>query len=394
MNRVFQNLVGSLKIILLGIFVRMFLTKKQLNNNIWLINEKIDEARDNGYSFFKYVREHHHDINIYYIITKESKDVEKVKRLGNVVYYGSIKHFLLYLNTDVLISSQTLPYPTGRKVSEFLYFFRLKKPKKIWLQHGITKDKLPHSGMDYDIFKYDLISCSSYKEKEFIISEYGYPRENVANVGLSRFDTLVSTVSKTTRVVVMPTFRKWLAPRNRNATETEIQEFRSSEFFKQYNSLLTELANEIDNIEIIFYAHYGLQPFLKCFDQKIKGNHKIIIAHSEEYDVQTLLRSGSLLITDYSSVFFDFAYMKKPVIYFQFDENKYRANHYNEGYFSYEKNGFGTIEQNYNDVVVQSKEYLDSGMPEKYIERVNDFFTYFDKNNSKRTFDRIMSILQ
>ena len=41
------------------------------------------------------------------------------------------------------------------------------------------------------------------------------------------------------------------------------------------------------------------------------------------------------MITDYSSVFFDFSYMRKPVIFYQFDEKKFRKAQYAEGYFSY-----------------------------------------------------------
>ena len=45
-----------------------------------------------------------------------------------------------------------------------------------------------------------------------------------------------------------------------------------------------------------------------------------------------------MLITDYSSIFFDFGYLNKPVIYSHFDYNEYRANHFRKGYFDYIKN--------------------------------------------------------
>lgn len=393
MKKVFENATSTLKLIFLSGFIRMFFKKKYLKNDIWLINEKIDEARDNGFALFKYVRENHPEIPIYYVITKNSKDLSKLIPFGNVVYYGSIQHFILYLNADVLISSQTLPYPMGRKLSELLSFCRLKSPKKIWLQHGITKDKLPHSGMDYEIFQYDLISCAAEQERQFIISEYNYPEKNVVNVGFCRFDTLSSDTSEKVKIIVMPTFRKWLAPKKRIPTEVEIENFKKSIFFKNYTQLLNELAIQTNNVEIIFYMHYGLQPFSKCFEQKFSSNPKIVIAKSEDYDVQKLLVNSNLLITDYSSVFFDFAYMKKPEVYFQFDQKEYRKGHYNEGYFSYANNGFGNIVVNVEDAIVEVKNSLENGMSEKYIERVDKFFSYFDRNNSERTFNRIKSLL-
>ena len=75
-------------------------------------------------------------------------------------------------------------------------------------------------------------------------------------------------------------------------------------------------------------------------------NKDIIIADKDTFDVQDLLIRSQILITDYSSVFFDFAYMKKPEIFFQFDNERYRNSHYKEGYFSYELDGFGKVTYN------------------------------------------------
>lgn len=48
------------------------------------------------------------------------------------------------------------------------------------------------------------------------------------------------------------------------------------------------------------------------------------------------------MVTDYSSVAFDFAYMKKSLVYAQFDrEAFFEGQTYDEGYFNYETDGFG-----------------------------------------------------
>ena len=65
---------------------------------------------------------------------------------------------------------------------------------------------------------------------------------------------------------------------------------------------------------------------------------RIIIADMK-YDVQQLLKESLLLITDYSSVFFDMMYMNKPVNFYQFDEKQYRKSHYKEGYLNYQNVG-------------------------------------------------------
>ena len=61
-----------------------------------------------------------------------------------------------------------------------------------------------------------------------------------------------------------------------------------------------------------------------------------------------------VMITDFSTVAFDFAYLKKPLIYYQFDNNY----HFDveSGYFDYDEMGFGpvakTSEELRNDIGV------------------------------------------
>ena len=47
------------------------------------------------------------------------------------------------------------------------------------------------------------------------------------------------------------------------------------------------------------------------------------------------MKKCKYLITDYSSVFFDVAYMKKNIIFYQFDNIKFQLEHYNKGYLNY-----------------------------------------------------------
>ena len=109
---------------------------------------------------------------------------------------------------------------------------------------------------------------------------------------------------------------------------------------------------------------------------------------STEESYQELFNNSSVLITDYSSVFFDFAYLKKPVIYYHPTDNY----HYVESYFDYETMGFGDVIDNQDDLFIKLDEYLSNGcqMEDKYKKRVDDFFVYRDKNNCKRVYDWIL----
>ena len=65
------------------IFIAPFaLLAKIFIRNFWLVCEDENEARDNGYWFFKWVRENRPKQKIAYAINKKAKDYDRVKRLG------------------------------------------------------------------------------------------------------------------------------------------------------------------------------------------------------------------------------------------------------------------------------------------------------------------------
>ena len=113
-----------------------------------------------------------------------------------------------------------------------------------------------------------------------------------------------------------------------------------------------------------------------------------------EFDYQSLLSTSSLLITDYSSVFFDFAYLKKPIIYSQFDYDEYRKNHYKKGYFDYRKDGFGDVVVNEADVIkcVFDSYNNDFKLKPTFEKKHDDFFQLYDNKNNERIYEEINKI--
>ena len=201
--------------------------------------------------------------------------------------------------------------------------------------------------------------------------------------GFARFDNLKK--GKSNQVLFMPTHRIYMHYMNN-------QEFVKSSYYKHVNGLINN-DNLIDlleknNLYFVFYIHSEFYKYINLFNTKSK---RIIIAKKSDYDVQDLLINSSLLITDYSSVFFDFAYMEKPVIYYQFDYDEYRKNHYHEGYFDYKKDGFGKVFNNENDVIKEIKKYINSDykLDNKTLNKINNFFAFKDNNNCERIYNEI-----
>ena len=65
---------------------------KLFRRELWLICDNKNEARDNGYWFFKYLCEQHPEQDAVYAINKRSPDYQKVRDLGKTVRYGSFRH--------------------------------------------------------------------------------------------------------------------------------------------------------------------------------------------------------------------------------------------------------------------------------------------------------------
>jgi len=115
------------------------------------------------------------------------------------------------------------------------------------------------------------------------------------------------------------------------------------------------------------------------------------ISINKNCNYEELLLKSSLLITDYSNIFFDFGYLGKPIIYTHFDYDYFGKNQYESIYFDYNKLGFGPI---CKDIQCTKKEIIfefenNCTLRKKYLKRIKKFFTYIDDNNSERSFQEI-----
>ncbi|MGG7078773.1 CDP-glycerol glycerophosphotransferase family protein [Clostridium sardiniense] len=353
---------------------------------IYLIGERKDQCQDNGYHLFKYIRENHNEKKIFYCITKDSSQLNKINYLGNIVYYKSLKHYLYYLLAEKLICAHV---GSCTPDTPFTWKFEGKgiiKKRKIFIQHGISIGLI--QSLMYDNTKFETFVCGAKPEYEYIKKNFKYPDESVKYLGLCRFDNLHEFNLKN-QILVMPTWRQWFGMNGNN--EISIKKFKNSNYFKAYNSFinnknLNDILEKFD-VSIIFYAHHEMQRYLEIFNTNSK---KIIIANEDEYDVQTLLKESKLLITDYSSVSFDFAYMKKPIIYYQFDDKKYYKSHYKKGYFDYERDGFGEVTKDEGELIRCIDDIL-KNKENKYVDRIDKFFVLNDSNNCKRHYEYIMN---
>ena len=367
--------------LVLSIFARNFKKYK----NLWLISERKTDARDNAFFFFEYMVKNHPEVNCAYVIDKNSADFEKVKKLGKTVEPNTFSHMLAFAAAEVRISTHYMGYAPDTYRFAVMKKLGLILGKDVFLKHGIMANDAKE--LHYPNAKPDLFICTAGDEYKFIKENFGHKDGVVKKIGLCRYDSIKNNAKK--QILIMPTWRYFL----RNLSDAE---FIKSDYYKNFYEILTDKnlnsALSKHGYEIILYLHYELQKFSHLFKTDLQN---VKIADFENYGVRELLMESSLLVTDYSSVFFDFAYMRKPILYFWFDEEKFFATQYDKGYFGCRKDGFGRVVKTKGEVVNFLINKLENGMKndEVYSERADKFFGEEISCRCEKTYREILNII-
>lgn len=349
------------------------------DENIWLIGERYNTAQDNGFVLFNWLQ-NHTEIDIYYVIDKDSDDYERIKNNPNVIEFGSKKHFEIAFKAKVLLCTHDfeniLPYKPAKG------FFGYEETYKVFLQHGVLGRKNVEYHKKYYELPFDLFIVSSEPEKyNVVVEQLGYDESEVAVTGLARFDNLIQE-NTPKDILLMPTWRDWI--------NTDHQ-FLESEYYTRYKNLISNerLHSLLEqyNVNLNFYPHYRAQDYFKKVIEELPERIKFIELGS--ISVQKLLINHALLITDYSSVSFDFTLMKKPVIYYHFDVKRF----FRKGILRpIDETFLGRIAYTEDELIDLIEERLIRDF-ENYNIDITGIIKYQDQENCKRIYQIINSRL-
>lgn len=387
-----RNEIGSRK----AIIARMiyFILKLFYRRPIWLFVDRIDRAGDNAEHLFLYAVGKKDGVNKYFVIHPSSDDYNRLKKRGKILKYGSYKHKMMHLLCSKLISSHADDGTLNPFHSLEKYYCDIIHYDFVFLQHGVILHDL-----SWWLNKYQknikLFITTSEKEYMSIMNDgYFYSGDVVKLTGLPRHDNLSSNKNRTiTRtILLMPTWRKALVSKQDPITGKRLYNdtFKQSSYFHELNGLI----NDHDLIELlkrygyklVFVPHHNVLQQMKDFKLHEKARDYIVLYTDTNFNYQSLFRDCDLLITDYSSVAFEIAYLRKPVIYYHFDNN-----HIDPGYFNYNDMGFGEICNDRRTLIKVIEENLKTNckINPKYLERIESFFKYQDSNNCKRVYEAI-----
>lgn len=370
---------------------------KKQTKPIWIISDRTDSAGDNGEALFTYLMNNEaaktkYDIN--FLISEDCTDYLRMSKIGHVISVGSDEHKAKLIAADMVISSSgdewiTNPFGKDRK-----YFGDLMTFRYAFLQHGVTIHDL--SGWLNKLNKnISLFCCVSENERDSVCANnFGYDDTSAKITGFARYDKLKNENRKI--ICFMPTWRKEIAPELIPGTSDReySPDFKNTYFFKFYNDMIND--ERILNVMSekgytgIFYPHPNFYKQACDFTE-----NDLIKVYDSIAPYTKAFNESSLMVTDYSSVAMDFAYLRKPIVYTQFDyEDFYAAHTVEEGYFSFEENGFGPVCYDYESAVNEIVNQINNDCiePGKYKERVDEFFYYNDQKSCERIYAELIRL--
>lgn len=372
------------------------LKKEDTNRRIWITFDKLYKAGDNGEYMYEYVAAQEDGIDIRYIIKEDSPDYERMLEKGDkLLVWGTDETLLTTLLAEAILTTHTniISY-TGFDKDLIPYICDLFNSVNICIQHGLTTQNIAQfQNRLFDNLQ--LYLCASPNEIENLSRPiYGYDDKSCLKLtGVARYDGLKSNDQK--QILITPTWRRNIANANvAHVKKGHNEYFKNSEYYRIYNSLinderLIECAKET-GYKIIYLLHPAASAQIDDFD---RNDYVELIPAASDMNYEKILTESSLMVTDYSGVQFDFAYQRKPLVYYH---PKTLPPHYDESKaYVYERDAFGPLVDNHEEMVSTLCEYMRSGceMKSEYVERANKFFAYDDFGSRERSYKTILEFL-
>lgn len=138
---------------------------------------------------------------------------------------------------------------------------------------------------------------------------------------------------------------------------------------------------------IIIRLHYLIADQLD-----LSGYRGFAYDFSRHEDIRELYLISDLLITDYSSVFFDYANLKRPMIFFTYDLESYK-NHLRGFYFDFERMAPGPIVRTTGQVIKSIRDIEDTGFAvgSNFVPFFDQFCDLEDGHASERVVNRVFN---
>jgi hypothetical protein len=340
-----------------------------------LFTERDSLTSDNAYEFFKYCLSRNE--NCYYITSKEVLVQEQDSTIQkHLIERGSARHKELLIEAKDLFCAFGYPallHGAFRDIHMIALRYRL-----FLMWHGISagdKDS-------YEIAAYNgnrsngIIACSKFESENF--KALGHKR--IINSGYPRMDKWANPQPLERGILIL--FFTW----RKNLFKSDLAEFVNSAYVFHIKQLITRITIDQPDLELYYFIHNSIpHQHVECLAAILRGVNKKIrfVNNNDTKTFNRLFNAAQHLITDYSSVGYDFAYHKgrRPIFYIPSD---FIDGHYTVTKL-FKKIQPGIIAESCASVL-KALGTPGTKIPKPKGER---FFLYRDGLNCERTFNEI-----
>ncbi|MCY9262142.1 CDP-glycerol glycerophosphotransferase family protein [Bacillus haynesii] len=346
----------------------------------------------NPRAIYEYMRKNNPEYKLYWSVNPEYTDIFEEKGIPYIKRF-TLKWLFAMARAEYWVVNSRLP-------------LWIPKPKHtIYLQtwHGtplkrlaVDMDEVHMPGTNTEKYKRNftmeaskwdyLISPNAYSTEIFtrafqfnkIMIESGYPRNDFLHT-----DNDAETVRKLKVKMQLPADKKVIiyAP-----TWRDDQFYKKGKYKFDLDLDLAKMREEIgDDYVIVLRMHYLVA---ENFD--LEPYQGFAYDFSSYEDIRELYMVSDLLITDYSSVFFDFANLKRPMIFFVPDIETYRDK-LRGFYFDFEKEAPGPLVKTTEAVIekIRETESLNYRLPDMFDPFYQRFCYLETGESSKRVVEKV-----
>ncbi|MGA9276628.1 CDP-glycerol glycerophosphotransferase family protein, partial [Ilumatobacter sp.] len=365
----------------------------------WVLMDRTHDANDNAEYLFRFLRDERPDVNAWFTLERDTPDWHRMHAADSsrLVAYGSLTWKLMMLNCAHLVTSHAERSAVCPPTIESM---RAPGWRTTCLNHGVIErdESRTYAGVPIDLFV-----VSTERERQSIAGDgngYDLTMREVQLTGMPRLDVLRAaggvTRSERNVVLIAPTWRHWLVPPS-DVSPREDQasdRLRSSEFACRWAAVassprLHDLADEL-GLEIGLLPHPDLDR-VESFLDDIPGTTRHRFSSA---DLPRVFARTAVLITDYSSMAWNVAYLGRPTIYYRFDEDQvFDGGHVGRVRRPSQQQLFGPSTADADELLDQVEALLRRGHADApYLHRIETAFALHDGRCRARVADAIAGL--
>ncbi len=268
-----------------------------------------------------------------------------------------------------------------KKIQKDNMFDSFRNPRGFWewlyaIPRSISDEKSSHYILTTSMFLKPIFA-SAFRTRHVLVE--GYPRNDVL---------LSKTIKNVLTLQELREFNKLQLAKKKNRIILYLPTFRDSEaeLFEIIDR--TRLENFLNEEGYLFCVK--LHPKSKQQELWKDWSHGRILLLDTVSDPYCFLPLADALITDYSSIYFDFLLTKKPVVFFPYDYEEYLSRS-RELYFCYED--FTPGPKVYNQKELEDALRCLPAVGDKYESIANKVFDTQEPEASERLYDKVRMLL-